>query len=254
MNPRPAIAVRPARRAALLAAALALAVSSSVTARAGEVTVAVAANFASTLDEAARAFEDATGHTVVASPGATGALYTRIVQGAPYDVFLAADPERPARLAEAGLADAPFTYAVGRLVAWSPDDGVDVRAALRRPGRIAIANPATAPYGVAALEALRALGLADDLEGRLVRGQNVAQAFQFAATGNARLAFVGPAQLPADGSGSAWVVPERLYAPLRQDGVILRRAADPEAAAAFVAWLLDEDGRRLVLARGYALP
>lgn len=231
-------------------------------ARAGEVTVAVAANFAAPLARIGEAFTAATGHRLKVSAGATGQLQAQIVAGAPFEVLLAADEDSPRRLVEAGLAVAGsrFPYATGQLVLWSATPGlVDAQGAVlasRRFRHLAIANPKTAPYGRAALQVLQARGLADHLGPRLVTGQNVAQAYQFVATGNADIGFVALSQLIAAGTvsaGSHWRVPANLHAPIRQEAVLLKAGAGNPAAAALLAYLKGDAARALILAHGYAL-
>lgn len=244
-----------ARLAALSLAAWAAA----GTAGAEEVRVAVAANFARTLDALAPAFAEATGHRLVPSAGSTGALYAQIVQGAPYDVFLAADAERPRRLEEAGaaVAGSRFTYAVGRLVLWTREEGLadGGRARLGDPGRrVAIAEPALAPYGAAARAVLVRLGLWDGLRPRLVRGRDVGQTFQFVATGNADAGFVARSQVvagPFAGRGSAWLVPSDWHDPIEQQAVLLGTAAERPGSRAFLAWLRSAEARAILERDGY---
>ena len=246
---------RPVRRAAvaLLVASLAPAV-----APAGEVHVAVATSFAATARALAGPFRAETGHDVVTSEGSTGKLYAQIVHGAPYQVFLAADAERPRRLEEQGLAVAGsrFAYARGRLVLWSRAPGRATgpdALAEGRVRRLAIASPELAPHGVAAREALVALGRWEALAPHLVRGQDVGQAFQFVATGNAELGLVALAQVQ-DAGGSHWIVPQDLYTPVEHHAVLLARGRDDPAAAAFLAFLRGPRARALVEAAGYAAP
>ena len=209
---------------------------------ADEVRVAVAANFALAAREIGELFAEATGHEALLSFGSSGQLYAQITQGAPFDVFLAADRSYPRRAVEDGhaVADSLFTYATGRLVLFSADPGrVAGRVSLEEGEftRLAIANPELAPYGAAAVEVLTALGLADRLRPRLVRGNNVAQTYQFVITGNAELGFVALAQVIAHEHGSRWIVPRELHSPIAQDAVLLRRSADSAAAAAFLAFV-----------------
>ena len=187
-------------------------------------------------------FADATGHEALLSFGSSGQLYAQVTQGAPFDVFLAADRSYPRRSVTDGhgVADSVFTYATGRLVLFSADPArVTGRASLEEGEftRLAIANPDLAPYGAAAVEVLEALGLADRLRSRLVRGNNVAQTYQFVVTGNAELGFAALAQVIGHEHGSRWIVPSELHSPIAQDAVLLARAADSEAASAFLAFL-----------------
>ena len=228
------------------------------------VRVAVASNFAGTMRDVVDAFEIATGDTVTLSPASTGKLFAQIRNGAPFDVFLAADTVRPEALEASGhaIAGTRFTYAVGRLVLWSADrDLVDrhCRDALMQDsrGRLAIANPRTAPYGLAAEEVLAALDESGALQDRLVVGENVGQTLQFAATGNARFAFVSAAQLYgrlADVPGCRWEVPGELHGPVEQQAVLLNKAADNPSARALLEFMQSEQGRRLIEKRGYTVP
>lgn len=231
------------RRFALACLALpALATAAAPPARAAEVRVAVAANFTDAAKDIAASFEQATGHRVVYSFGSTGQLYTQITQSAPFEVFLAADQERPAKAIEAGhgVPGTRFTYATGRLVLYSRDAGRVTGPEVLREGaftRLAIANPATAPYGTAALETLAAMGVQEALAARLVRGNNIAQAYQFVATGNAELGFVALSQVIGHPQGSRWIVPPSLHRPIAQDAVLLQAGAGNPAARAYLAFL-----------------
>lgn len=234
----------------------------AVGARAGEVQVAVAANFTAPMQKIARAFEQETGHKALLSFGATGAFYAQVRNGAPFQVLLSGDDETPLRLEREGLAvpGSRFTYATGRLVLWSRDPGlVDGKGDVLRTDRyqrLAIANPRLAPYGLAAMETLDTLGLTARVQPRLVQGDNIGQAYQFVATGNAQLGLVALSQVFADGrigQGSAWIVPASLHAPIRQDAVLLRAGKDSAAAQALLTFLKGEKARALVRAHGYEL-
>lgn len=229
---------------------------------AGEVRVAVAANFTAPMKQIAAMFQADTGHTVQVSYGATGKFYAQIRNGAPYDVLLAADDTTPARLAAEGLA-APasrFTYAVGKLVLWSKKPGyVDGKGdVLKGPfDKLAIANPKLAPYGLAAQETLQKLGLWGEVQGRLVMGESITQTLQFADTGAADLAFVAMSQTVKDGKpigGSAWAVPQALYTPIRQDAVVLAQPQDRAAAVAFMNYLKGARAITVIKRFGYDLP
>jgi molybdate transport system substrate-binding protein len=227
---------------------------------AGEVHVAVAANFAAPMARIGQAFTAATGHTLQLSSGSTGKFFAQIVAGAPFEVLLAADEQTPKMLVDAGhaVADSRFTYAAGRLVLWSATPGlVDGQGAVLASGRfthLAIANPKLAPYGRAAMQVLRARGLADALAPRLVTGESVAQTFQFVATGNAELGFVALSQLRLPGkaaAGSAWLVPSALHAPIQQDAVLLKAGEGNPAALALLAYLRSAPARALMQTFGY---
>lgn len=244
-----------ARRAAGLLVVL-LAAASGSAARSETVKVAAAANFTAAAREIASAFTAATGHEIVLSFGSSGQIYAQITQAAPFDVFLSADQARPAQLIVDGLAiaESRFTYAVGRLVLWSADPGLVADEATLRAGhfeKLAIADPATAPYGAAALETIAALGLSDALRPTLVTGASISQAFQFVETGNAELGFVAGSQLVGVDGGSRWAVPPDLHVPIRQDAVLLMSARGNEAAAAFLAFLKGPDARAIIMSHGY---
>jgi molybdate transport system substrate-binding protein len=212
------------------------------------------------MQKLARLFEQQTGHKVVASYGSTGKLAAQIQNGAPFEVFLAADDETPAKLERSAhaVSGSRFTYAVGRLVLWSRDPGrVDGNGEVLRGDsfeRLAIADPRLAPYGAAAVQTLRALGLHERLQPRLVTGENITQAHQFVATGNAQLGFVALSQVQIDGriaEGSAWVVPARLHEPIVQQAVLLANGRDHPAATAFLGFLRSEPVRALIRGFGY---
>lgn len=243
--------------------ALALAVLVPSAATADTALVAVATNFAEAAGRLAGSFETRSGHRLQLSAGSTGKLYAQIIGGAPYDVFLAADRRHPELLVEAGRAvgASRFTYAVGRLTLWSRDAGRvgdGPRALLEGDfRRLAIANPALAPYGAAARETLLALGVLQSLESRLVLGENVAQAYAMVATGNAELGLVALSSVLGPRTargGSRWDVPETLHGPIRQDAVLLARASGNDAARAFLQFLRhDGAARRLLAGLGYFL-
>lgn len=245
------------RRAALVGCFTAVAAAGSV---AAEVQVAVAANFSAPMRLIAAAFERDTGHKALLAVGATGAFYAQVRNGAPFDVLLAADEATPARLEADGAAvpGSRFTYAIGRLVLWSAQPGlVDDRGeVLRSPAanRLALADPKLAPYGAAAMQALQRLGLADAWRGRIVQGENIAQAHQIVASGQVALGFVAASQVrgPAGAApGSAWAVPQALYDPIRQDAVLLARGRDNPAAVALMRWLRGDEARRVIADHGY---
>ena len=242
--------------------ALTAALAFTTLARADVVQVAVAANFTAPARALAEVFARTTGHEAKLSFGATGAFYTQIKNGAPFDVLLAADDERPARLEKEGdtVAGSRFTYATGQLVLWSAKPGLvdDEGAVLKHGnfGKIAIANPKNAPYGAAAVEAMEKLGLAATLQPKLVTGESIGQTFNFIATGNAELGFVALAQVLEGGklkSGSMWVVPAQYHAPIIQDAVILKRAANNPAAKAWMELLKTPQSKELIRSYGYAV-
>lgn len=232
-------------------------------AQAERIHVAVAANFTAPAQALARIFAQETGNRAELSFGATGAFYAQIRQGAPFDVLLAADAERPKKLEAEGAIQpgSRFTYAIGKLALWSARPGVvDDQGAVLQHGtfrRLAIANPKLAPYGAAAEETLAKLGLKQRLQSRLVLGESIGQTFNFVATGNAELGFVALSQVLAgqkDRPGSFWIVPAGDYAPIVQDAVILKRAQHNRAAQAWVALLRSPGGQTLIRRYGYAVP
>jgi molybdate transport system substrate-binding protein len=237
-----------------------IAAAASVPALAADVPVAVAANFAGPIEAIAKAFEAGSGHKLVVATGATGKFYAQIRSGAPFEVLLSADQQTPAKLADEGLAvgTSRFTYAIGRLVLWSTKPGFvdDQGAVLSRGGfeRLAIADPALAPYGAAAVEVLKARGVYERLQPKLVIGASIAQAQQFVDSGNAELGFVASSQVIAPGrpaGGSMWRVPASMHAPLQQDAVLLKPGQGRPAATAFLAFLRSAEARGLIAAYGY---
>ncbi|MGV6813273.1 MAG: molybdate ABC transporter substrate-binding protein [Brevirhabdus sp.] len=224
----------------------------------GEVTVALASNVHEPLQQIAQVFEAETGHKVRLVNGATGKLYAQILRGAPFDLFLAADQARPALLYKAGESIAPpVTYAIGQLVLWSADprrvmDEHTLTAGNFR--RLAIADPALAPYGLAAEQALRALGAWETVSGKLVMGENIGQTFAFTATGNAELGLVALSYVKSPsnpGPDTGWLVPGDLHDPIRQDMVVLQRAKDNEAARVFAAYLTGKTAKDIFASFGY---
>jgi molybdate transport system substrate-binding protein len=231
-------------------------------AHADTVRVAVASNFAQAADSLASAFAAQTGHTAQLSRGSSGQLFAQIHNGAPFDVFLSADTQRPRQLAELGLAVASsqFTYAMGQLVLWSATPGlVDTQGQVLRQSpqgntRLALANPKLAPYGAAAAQTLESMGLSAQWKPRLVMGENIAQTHQFVATGNAQLGFVALSQVMRGGqftSGSGWVVPSQAYAPIAQDAILLTSAQHQAAAQAWMAFLKSETAAKTIRSAGY---
>lgn len=226
----------------------------------GIVRVAVAANFADAQRELAQGFEAYTGYRVRASVGSTGQLYAQIRNGAPFDVFLAADSERPRRLEREGTAvpGSRFAYAEGRLALYGP--GLDsVRAGgadLRRGGyaHLAIANPKTAPYGAAAEQVLGRLGVGNAVQRRIVEGESVGQAYQFVHSGAAELGFVALSQVIHEPPRTRWVVPAELHEPLVQEAVLLRRGAANPAARAYLRFLRGPEALVAIRSGGYGTP
>ena len=242
----------------VLAASLLLAAP----ALAAEVKVAVAANFAATMKDIAAEFEKETGHKLSLTQGATGKFYAQITNGAPFEVFLSADDETPTRLVKEGkaVAGTQFTYATGRLALWSPDAAlVDQGGAVLKTDKfrfLSIANARVAPYGRAAVQTMQKLGVLSAIEPRVVQGESISQTHQFVTSGNAQLGFVALSQVWEHGrlkSGSAWIVPEEMHEPLKQDVVLLNPGKDSKAAAALLDYLKSDKAKKIIERYGYKL-
>lgn len=227
-------------------------------AEAGQTNVAVAANFTEPAKQIAALFKQKTGHDAILSFGASGPILAQITHDAPFQVFLSADQERPKAAVDAGLAvpESLFTYAIGKLVLWSKvvdvtkgDEALKVAAF----SKISIANPNAAPYGTAAVEAMKALGVYDALKGKIVQGNSIAQAFQFVDTRNAEVGFVALSQLFAVTEGTRWEVPQTLYSPIRQDAVLLKKGENDEASKSFLEFLKGLEARAVIETFGYGL-
>lgn len=239
-----------------------IAVCASSGALADEVQVAVAANFTAPIQAIAADFEKHTGHRLIAAYGATGQFYTQIKNGAPFEVFLAADDTTPEKLEKEGdtVKGSRFTYAIGTLALWSAKEGyVDDAGGVLQKNQyqhLSIANPKAAPYGLAATQVLAKLKLTEATQAKLVEGQNITQAYQFVSTGNAELGFVALSQIYKDGkvsSGSAWVVPADMHDPIKQDAVILNKGKDNPAAKALVEYLKGPQAAAVIKSYGYQL-
>lgn len=249
------------QRVAIKVVPIIFAAAMSMAVKAEQVSVAVAANFTDATRDIIPLFEKATGHTVKVSFGSTGKLYAQIEHGAPFEVFLAADSKRPMKAESAGLAVAGsrFTYAMGKLALWSPKAGAfsDAEAFLKKGEfkRVAIANPKTAPYGQAAQQVMEHLGLWKALQPKLVRGDSIAQTFQFSATGNVEVGFVALSQITAwkESKGTNWEIPQSYYAPIEQQAVLLKKGADNKAAMAFVEFLKGDEARKVISGYGYGV-
>jgi molybdate transport system substrate-binding protein len=242
--------------------ALVLSLLFSVSAHAAEVSVAVAANFTAPMKTIAAEFAKDTGHQAKPSYGSTGKFYAQIRNGAPFEMLLSADDETSAKLVQEGLADpaSRFTYAIGTLVLWSAKPGVvDAKAEVLKRGqfnKLALANPKLAPYGKAAVEVLTGMGLLNSITPKFVIGENIAQTYQFASTGNAELGFVALSQVMKDGkvvSGSGWIVPAKLHTPIRQDAVILAAGKGNPAAEALMKYLKSDKAKAIIKAYGYEI-
>jgi len=225
-----------------------------------EIHVAVASNFGNAIKGLSQSFEQKTGHKVTLIFGSTGKHYAQIKNGAPFDAFFAADSKRPELLEKEGvvLPGTRFTYAVGKIILWSPKNGyVDSEGKVLEKGnfrRLAIANPKLAPYGKAAQEVLQVRGLWNGLKGSIVRGENIGQTFQFIKSGNAQLGFVAYSQVKRPGhsiAGSWWEVPQALYTPIVQQAVLLK---ENEAARAFLKYVKSEVSLGIIHGFGYGTP
>ena len=241
------------RLSAVVAAVFSLTVQSAF---AAQTNVAVAANFTDAAKEIAAAYKTKTGNDAVLSFGASGQFYTQISQGAPFEVFLSADDERPTKAIAEGLGvqGTAFTYAIGKLVLWSKQPGlVQGEATLTKASfdKLSICNPVAAPYGAAAVETMKGLKLYDALQPKLVVGANISQAFQFVQTGNAEIGFVALSQVIDDTAGSKWMVPQNLYSPIRQDAVLLKKGESNEAATGFLSFLKGPQATAIIRKYGY---
>jgi len=230
--------------------------------QADEVQVAVAANFTAPIQAIASDFEKDTGHKLIAAYGATGQFYTQIKNGAPFEVFLAADDSTPEKLEKEGdiVPGSRFTYAIGTLALWSAKDGyVDDAGKVLEENQfkhLSIANPKAAPYGLAATQVLAKLGLTDKVKDKIVEGQNITQAYQFVSTGNAELGFVALSQIFKDGKvshGSAWIIPKTMHDPIKQDAVILKKGENNPAAKALTEYLKGPKAEAIIKSYGYQL-
>lgn len=226
---------------------------------ADEVRVAVATNFIEVMERLGEDFAAQSGHQIRISSGATGKLYAQIKNGAPFDVFLAADEHRPTLLDEEGVAIAGsrFTYALGKLVLWSPTADyidADLRVLKKQDFRfLSIANPKTAPYGRAAQQVLEKQGYWAALRPKMVRGENIGQAYQYVYSRNAQLGFVAKSQVFKDGvfaEGSYWQVPEQLYDPIVQQAVLLK---DSAAARQLLDYIHSPAAARVIESYGYGV-
>jgi molybdate transport system substrate-binding protein len=231
--------------------------STAAPALAAETQVAVAANFTEPAKEIATAFTAATGDKAILSFGSSGQFYTQMAHGAPYEVFLSADADRPKKAEQDGLAapNTRFTYAVGRLVLYSKTPGlVDNRGAVLKTDKFAklsIADPGAAPYGLAAVQTLQRLGLYDQVKPKIVQGTSITQAYQFVASGAAELGFVALSQVINEPGGSRWLVPTSDHEPIEQQAVLLLTGQKNPAAAAFLKFLKSPQAVAIIKRYGY---
>jgi molybdate transport system substrate-binding protein len=230
---------------------------------AATVLVAVASNFSKPMTEIAAEFEKATGHSAKLSFGSSGKFVSQLENGAPFEVLLSADEKGPIKLEQAGLAvpSTHFTYALGKLALWSATPGyVDDQGKILTTGgfkHLALADPKLAPYGAAAMDVLKGLGLQDKLRPLFVQGENIAQTYQFISTGNAELGFVALSQVIENGhcaTGSCWIIPDDRHAPIRQDAVLLTLGAENPAALVLLDYLKSAPALAIIEKYGYGLP
>jgi molybdate transport system substrate-binding protein len=234
---------------------------------ASQVNVAVASNFLVPLQSIAKEFEANTGHELRISAGSTGKLYAQIVNGAPFDVFLAANSKEPQRLEVSGaaIAGSRFTYGLGQLVLWAPQLAESYSSIVEvltseKVYRLAVANPTTAPYGAAAIETLKKLGVYDDIKNKIIRGENVSQTYQYVASGAAQIGFVAKSQIISQSMShenashkTYWTIDGALYSPIQQQAVLLKRAENNAAARQFLEFLQSREGRAAITSFGYGL-
>ena len=231
-----------------------------VPAVAATVQIAVASNFMDPANEISKAFTAKTGHQANLSFAPSGQIYVQLTHGAPFEVFLSADKERPQQAENKGFSvySTRFTYAVGRLVLYSSRPGFVDRDGKRLAKgdfeHLAIADPAIAPYGLAAVESLGKLGLYDRLKPKIVQGSSIAQTFQFVQTGAAEAGFVALSQVINRPEGSRWIVPATLHSPIDQQAVLLKTGANNPAAKAFMAFLKSATARAIIRRYGYETP
>lgn len=227
------------------------------------VLVAVASNFTKPMTEIAAEFEKATGHSAKLAFGSSGKFVSQLENGAPFEVFLSADDEKPLKLEQAGLTvpGTRFTYALGTLVLWSAKPGyVDGQGKILATGgfkHLALADPKLAPYGAAAMEVLKGLNLQSKLQPLLVQGENISQAHQFVSTGNAELGFLALSQVIENGkiaAGSGWIIPDNLYTPIKQSAVLMAQGAENPAAPALLDYLKSAPAMAIIEKYGYGLP
>lgn len=250
-------------------------ISVSSTGNAETTLVAVASNFTKPMKEIAEAFAKTTGHSANLAFGSSGKFVSQVENGGPFEVFLSADTRNPIKLEQSGLAvgGSRFTYAIGKLVLWSSQANyVDAQGRILTIGNfkhLALADPKLAPYGVAAMEAMKNLNLLDKLQPLFVQGENIAQTYQFISTGNAELGFValsqvidnGKASAPAHApylrpvgkiaSGSGWIIPSNLHSPILQDAILLKKGAENPAAPALLNFLKSPEAQAIIRKYGY---
>jgi molybdate transport system substrate-binding protein len=243
--------------------AVAIGGAGSGAAHADEIQLAVAANFTAPMRKIADAFEKETGHKPLLAFGTVGKFYAQIRSGAPFEALVSSDKETPDKLIRDGLAieAARYTYAIGKLVLWSAAPGlVDSKGAILTSGafqHVALANPKLAVYGAAGREVMKKLGVWDAVQPKIVLAENLTQAYQFVASGNAEIGFVALSQIiGSEGKiekGSAWAPPADLYPPIEQDVILLAPGADRPAARALVNYFKTEKARAIIRAYGYEL-
>ena len=232
---------------------------------ADEIKIAVASNFYPTMKELVTHFESITPNSdttnnIVLISGSSGKHYAQILNGAPFDLFFSADKLRPNMLEKEDVFNnqSRFTYALGKLALWSSfNEYVDSDGQVLYTDDfrfLAIANPKIAPYGVASKETLTSMNLWQDMEEKLVRGENIAQTFQFAKSGNAKLGFVSYSQilsLNSSSEGSYWLVPQSMYQPIEQQAILLK---DSSLGKDFLSFIKSDEALDIIKRNGYDLP
>jgi len=227
---------------------------------AGEASIAVAGNFYRPLQALAKAFEMQNDDKIKISVGSSGKLYAQISNGAPFDVFLSADQERPTKLIKEKLAivGSQYTYAKGKLVLWSSDPTVIDKHGKRLSSpnlkRLAIANPKLAPYGEQTVIALKKLKIYNSLNEKLILGQTVGQAFQYVSSGSVKQGIIAASQVTRGGEiseGSAWIIPSELYQAIKQDAVLLNAGKYNPVAIVFLKYLKTENALTIIRSFGY---
>ncbi len=218
--------------------------------------VAVANNFFGPMKALNKDFSAVTSDSLQISTGSTGQLYAQIINGAPFDLFFAADTVRPQKLVAEGKGFSEFTYAKGTLVLWSEKAGVDVKTELSdgKFDHLSIANPELAPYGLAAKQSLTKMGLWDNVSDKLVMGKGLNPTYQYVVTGNAQLGFIAKSQVYQEGQykpGSYWQVPAEDYEEIQQDAVTLESGKTNKAVSSFLEYLKTDRAQAIIKSFGY---
>lgn len=229
--------------------------------QAEQTNIAVAANFALPMKTIIEAFEKTHDHNVRLITGSSGKLFAQIQHQAPFDAFFSADTIKPIALMKtnAAISDTMFTYAIGTLVLWRPEaskNNANILGDLKNGyyQKLAIANPRVAPYGIAAMEVLTHLGLDAAATPKLVKGENIAQTYQFIASGNAQLGFIAQSQVIKNGQlpAGSWAVPKELHQPIRQNAILLTHGKNNAAAHALLVFMRTQAATDIIHSYGYS--